>query len=253
MKINNSLWKNEPIICLTLDTDWASEDALKMSYRIIEEFGFDSTFFLTHSSKVLLDLYKRGKIDAGIHPNFLKGSSHGKNLVEIIDSCLDILPEAKSFRCHNYYDSNEITESLFNKGLLYDSNLCTLLERVEPFVHRSGLIRFPIFLEDGAYLLHRKNLVFKDVQKDLFNENGLTIINLHPMHLALNTPTFNYMRKIKDNLTRDKWNKLMDVELNYLAYKDPGIRHFIIELFKFIKKENIRVMNLKDIYDAAKS
>ncbi|MDR7870056.1 MAG: hypothetical protein RIN55_04300 [Tissierellaceae bacterium] len=250
MVINNNLWRSEPIICLTLDTDWASEDALKKSYSIIEEYGFDSTFFITHKSNYLLKLYNKGKIDAGIHPNFLKNSSHGKSVNEVIDNCLNILPETKSFRCHNYYDSNEITDLLFSRGLLYDSNLCTLLQKVEPFVHRSGLIRFPIFLEDGAYLLHNKNLVFKDIRDVLFNDNGLMIINIHPMHLVLNTPTFNYMRKIKENLSREDWNKLTDADLDYLSYDGIGIRYFIIELFNFIKKEKIKVMNLHNVYES---
>lgn len=248
MVLDNSLWKDQPVICLTLDVDWASEDALKASYDFIEQFGFKPTYFLTHRSTYLLNLIKNEKIQAGIHPNFLEGSSHGSNIHEVVDYFNNILPDAKYFRCHKYYDSNDITEELYKKGFLYDSNLCTFLDIVEPFVHRSGLIRFPIYFEDGAYLLHNRNLNFREVQNYLFNRNGLMIINLHPMHIVLNTPTYNYMRKIKDKLSRKTWNRLIDKELDHLAYNGRGLRTFINEVFKFIEKERIPVMTLEEIY-----
>lgn len=248
MTLDNTLWKNEPIICLTLDVDWASEDALRFTYNFIEKYNFKPTFFLTHKSDFLLELINKNIIHGGIHPNFLEESSHGKNYIEVIDYFNDLLPNSKVFRCHKYFDSNDITELLYKRGFLYDSNLCTFLEKVEPFVHRSGLIRFPVYFEDGAYLLHKKNLNFKEVQNNIFNNNGLMIINLHPMHIALNTPSFNYMRKVKDKLPRSTWNKLVDKELNHLSYNGRGIRTFLSDVFKFVQKEKIKVMNLEEIY-----
>lgn len=249
MLLDNSLWKDEPIICLTLDVDWASEDALRFTYNFIEKFEFKSTFFLTHKSDFLLELINKEKIHGGIHPNFELGSSHGNSYLEVIGYFENLLPNSKVFRCHKYYDSNDITELFFERGFLYDSNLCTLLEKVDPFVHRSGLIRFPIYFEDGAYLFHNKNLNFKEVQQSIFNNNGLMVINLHPMHIALNTPTFNYMRKVKDKLPRNTWNRLVDKELDHLSYNGRGLRTFLAEVFRFIQKEKIKVMNLEEVYN----
>ena len=250
-KINNDLWKNEPIICLTFDVDWASEEALIYLYSIIKKSDFKSTFFLTHESKFLLELIDKEHIDSGIHPNFLQDSSHGSSYVEVIDYCTKLLPKAESFRCHRYYDGNDIAEMFVEKGYKYDSNVCTLLERVDPFVHRSGLIRFPIFFEDGAYLLHKQNLNFKEVGRRLFYKKGLMILNIHPMHMVLNSPDLNYMRKIKDRLTREEWNNLDHTLLEKISYKGFGIRDFIIELFEFIKKEDIKTYTLNDLYRIA--
>ena len=250
MKLNKSLWENQQIICLTFDVDWASEDAIKYTYGIIDRYSFKTTFFLTHKSTFIENLIKNNYIDAGIHPNFLAGSSQGKNMKDILEYCLKLHPDAISFRCHKYFENNDITELLYNEGFKYDSNLCTNLELVDPFIHRSGLIRFPIYFEDGAYLLHNNNLKFKDVKDNLFNRNGLYIVNIHPMHLAINTPDFSYMRKIKNSVSKKAWNNLTFNELEHLSYNGRGIRTFILELFDFIKKENLPVLNLKEVYES---
>lgn len=247
-RLNNLLWRDEPIICLTFDVDWASEETLKYSYNIIEKYNYKTTFFLTHESKFLLDLIDINQIDGGIHPNFLPNSSQGSSYDEVINYCATLLPKAQSFRCHKYFDVNDITEIFARNGFKYDSNLCTLLQRVEPFVHRSGLIRFPIFFEDGAYLLHKQNLNFKEIGKNLFYKPGLMILNIHPMHIALNSPDFYYMRKIKDSLSWKEWNNLDYKLLKQMNYTGYGIRNFVIEILELIKKENIKTYTLNELY-----
>ncbi len=246
--INKSLWKNDIIICITLDLDWASEDCLKNSLSLLEDYGLSSTYFLTHPSKIMSDKIRKGEIHAGIHPNFLKNSTQGKNIDDVLDYLIKILPEADCFRVHKYFDNNDITDKMVQRGFKYDSNLCTKMDLVEPFYHRSGLIRFPIYFEDGAYLLHKNNLLFKEMKRNFFSRPGLYVFNLHPMHLALNSPTYTYMRKIKDNITYNAWNNLTFAELNHLSYKGLGIRSFITELFKYIKKENLQVVNLEEAF-----
>ncbi|EOC99968.1 hypothetical protein [Caldisalinibacter kiritimatiensis] len=243
-----NVYRDRGVYVLTLDVDWASEDALKYCYNTLNEFDIPMTFFITHKSKFISQLLKENKIEAGIHPNFAKGSSHGSTHDEVIEYCLKLLPKAEVFRCHRYYDVNDITDKFFKLGFKYDSNLCTLLENVPPFVHRSGLIRFPVFFEDGAYLYHNMNLNFKEVKEKHFAQPGIKVINLHPMHIALNTPDFSYMRSIKDNLTRSEWNNLTEKQLEELSYNGCGIRTFVLELFEFIKKNNIETYTLKEIY-----
>lgn len=247
--LNNALWKDEPIICLTFDVDWASEEALKYTYNFIEQYSYRPTFFLTHRSDFLIDLIENNYIDSGIHPNFLENSSQGSNYNEIIDYCTALLPKARCFRCHRYFDVNDITEVFVKKGFKYDSNLCTFLERVDPFIHRSGLIRFPIFFEDGAYLFHKGNLNFKEVGKELFYKPGLMILNIHPMHMALNSPDFQYARKVKDSLTWEEWNKIDYRSLEKISYKGYGIRDFVSEILEFIKKKNIKTFSLDELYE----
>lgn len=247
--LNCTLWQDEPVICITFDVDWASEDALKYLYSILEKYDFKTTFFLTHKSEFLLELLNKEYIDYGIHPNFLPNSSQGSTYDEVIDYCTDLLPKAKSFRCHRYFDVNDVNEMLIMKGYKYDSNLCTFLERIDPFVHRSGLIRFPIFFEDGAYLYHKQNLNFKEVATHLFYKEGLMILNIHPMHMALNSPDFSYMRKVKDDLSWKEWNNLNLKSLEKFTHKGYGIRDFMVGTFEFIKKNHIKTFSLNELYE----
>ncbi len=47
--------------------------------------------------------------------------------------------------------------------------------------------QFPGFFEDGAYIMHSDKIDFNMV-KQKFMQNGLKVVNIHPMHFALNTP-----------------------------------------------------------------
>jgi len=249
LELNNSLWKNDIIICLTFDLDWASEDAIKYTLDILQEFNFHSTFFITHPSPVIMDKIRKNEVHGGIHPNFLKNSSHGNTYKEVLRYLKDILPNADCFRCHKYYDSNDITELLYSNGFKYDSNLCTNLELVQPFVHRSRIIRYPIFFEDGGYLLNNRDISFKNFKKKYFKKPGLYIFNFHPMHININSPDYKYMRKIKDNLSYKDWNNLIYKEISHFEFNGYGIRNFILELFRFIKKENFLVLDLEEVYN----
>ena len=256
MKINlnkvkeaKKIWRNEAVFIFTVDVDWASEDALKYCYSLFEQYGIPVTFFITHPSNFLNEKIEKGIIDAGIHPNFLKGSSQGNTLNEVIDYCIDLLPNTKSFRCHRYYDVNDVNDYLYEQGFRYDSNLCTLLQKVDPFFHRSGLLRFPIYFEDGAYLLHNGNLNFNQVVEQIFYLSGLMIINVHPMHMVLNSPHFLYAKKIKDNLSREEWNTLNFKDFDKIKYSGLGIRDFVVDLLEFVYKNNIKTYTLKELYE----
>lgn len=236
------LYQNNPIFSFTVDLDWASEDAIKYCYELFEHYEIPVTFFLTHTSNFLYKKLEGSNIEAGIHPNFIEGSSHGNSYSEVINYCMNLLPTVECFRSHRYYDVNDITDTFYKLGLRYDSNLCTLLQKIDPFIHRSGLLRFPIYFEDGSYLLHEKCLDFDLVREDLFSLPGLMIINIHPMHLILNSPNALFTRRIKDKLTRQEWNSLTTQDLKSLQYQGKGIRGFIISLLQFVNKKKWHVI-----------
>ena len=242
-------WHCEPVFCITSDTDWASDDALKFFLNIIDDFEIPLTLFITHSSPFIIDIINKKNIDIGIHPNFLEGSSQGSSYKEVIEYCKAILPNAKSFRCHRYFDVNDITEIFYNEGFQYDSNLCSYMESIDPFVHRSGIIRFPVYFEDGAYLYHNGELDFKKIGREKFSNPGLMVINIHPMHMVLNSPNFSYSRKVKDSLSKEQWNSLSRIELEEMKYRVRGIRDFLTDLFDFIKLNKFKIYNLKQIYE----
>ncbi len=235
-------------VCFTSDIDWASEFAIEKSISFFRDANVPITYFLTHPSAAIQRSLDRGEIRAGLHPNFMPDSSQGASYDEVMDYCFKLLPGARGFRSHRHYDVNDVLEKFKARGIEYDSNVCTLLDELPPFLHRTGLVRFPIFIEDGGYLLNGGDLRFANVA-DLFDTPGLKVINLHPMHLLLNTPYFKYTREIKDRLSRSEWNHLDDGQIAKLAFEGRGITSFIEEMVDFFQKKGFAFRYLEDVYD----
>lgn len=241
-------FEKRSIVCFTSDLDWASETACSRTLSFFSSRNIPVTYFLTHQSHVMTDALQRGVIRAGIHPNFMPGSSQGGNYQEIVDFCMNLMPNPRCYRGHRYYEVNDTAELLYQRGIEFESNICTLMDIVPPFLHRSKMINFPIFWEDGAYLYHEGNFDFSEFYNRL-RLPGLKIINIHPMHLVLNTPYFSYTRQIKDDLSREAWNRMDESAIEQLSWKGSGIAGFIRQMTDAIIRDNIEMAYLEDIYD----
>lgn len=239
--------KERNIVCITSDMDWASDYAIRKTFEYFDEKNIPLTAFVTNPSEVINEYRRKGKIKCGIHPNFMPDSSQGSSYDEVIDYCFKLLPYAKCFRAHRYYDVNDTMDRLTKRGILYESNVCTLMDIVPPFLHRSKTISFPIFWEDGAFLYYSKGFDFSLMEKQLISP-GLKVINIHPMHFMLNTPYFSYTREIKDRLKRQEWNNLNEEQIDRLCFKGEGITDYIKRMIDFINSNNIKAMYLDDIY-----
>ncbi len=242
-------FQEDNYICFTCDLDWAPEAAIEETMELFVQNEIRPTIFVTHPSYVI-DRYK-DKIDLGVHPNFILPSSQGSDIEEIVDYCVKLVPHAKVFRAHRWFSSNDIYEHFVKLGFTYESNLCTDMDIVDPFIHRSGIICFPVFFEDGAYIINSEKLDFNLV-KCKFMQKGLKVINIHPMHYALNTPYFKYTRQIKDKLTRQEWNMMDKNTLLSLKYDGKGIANFIRDLIGFVKLKNIKIITLDQAYQLCK-
>lgn len=119
---------NTPIFCITSDVDWASEYCIEEFIKIITSYGIKPTLFATHESAIIKKFISEGKIECGIHPNFLHGSSHGSDYLSIIDNMFSMYPDAKTFRSHSFFDSTPIIQEMTKRGLRYDSNICLYLQ-----------------------------------------------------------------------------------------------------------------------------
>lgn len=255
--MNNKLYKlqkareileHENIICFTMDIDWASEYAIQCAIAIFREAGLPVTTFLTHKSAEIDRALAAGEIKCGIHPNFMPDSSQGDTYQKVVDFCFDLLPQARLCRAHRYYEVNDTMELLTKKGIVAESNICTLLDVVPPFLHRSNIISFPIFWEDGAYLYNYEGFNYTEFWEKL-NTPGLKVLNIHPMHIMLNTPYFKYTREIKDSLSREEWNNLDKNSIECIAWKGEGITSFIQKTINDVKTAGIKTAYLEDIYD----
>lgn len=230
----------KPVFCFTSDLDWASESMIEETLNIFIANKVPLTPFITHDSETIKKHYvgKSAKY-VGLHPNYFANSTQGTNADDIISNLIKIHPEAKCFRSHSFYDHTLLANDLYKRGFEYDSNLLLHLQpNLVPLQHASGLIRFPVFLEDDIYILE------KDERKaniiSLFKTPGLKIFNFHPIHVCLNTPSIEYYESVKSDL-KDNWQKCV--------YKGEGVRTLLLKILHYIADNpGLGVFYLDDLY-----
>jgi hypothetical protein len=243
-----ALYERAPVFCITSDVDWASEDAIAIQQAILDGHGIHATYFVTHASAELARLYAGGRVDLGVHPNFLAGSSHGNSFEEVISTVLSFAPESRCYRGHRYYDVSIVAHMFRERGFEYDANLCTNLQTgIAPIRHESGLIRFATFFEDGTHFCSRQSWRFTDLAEE-FARPGLKIISLHPMVQAMNVTTPEYWAELKRRFPPDEWLRVSRSTLMAHRASGPGPLEFLDDLLTFVKRRGFPVMTLDELY-----
>jgi len=251
-RINSErIWDKEPVFCLTADVDWAPESALEIFFSEIHAFGFRPTIFVTNLSQVVEDQFQRGLIDRGLHPNFLPGSSHGSTLTEVFDTVRQFAPETRCFRAHRGFDSTDSTHLVASRGIEYDSNAITLMQtRLQPTLLESGLVRFPVYLEDGTYLFRDLDRSFEAFMHHLAYP-GIKVLSVHPMNWVINPPVITYMRSIKDSLSREDYNLMSHEVIEKVRHKGEGIKDFMIAVLRYASQ--FKSYSLEQLYELSLS
>jgi hypothetical protein len=192
---------NELKFAFTIDLDWASDTVLEYALSPIFKRDIPLTIFSTHNSEWLIFRFvNNSNIELEIHPNFCLNSSHGNSYEDVFNYCNQLTTEKKGFRCHKYFDVNEINEYYKSEGYKYSSNICTDLQYVQPFFNRVGLLSIPLFMEDGGFLLQKHSLSLDTILKKL-PTRGTVVFIFNPMHLAFNS------NKIYTNKNKKKSKK----------------------------------------------
>lgn len=209
-------------ICLTIDLDWASEAAIAETLDYLATRRIPATVFATHRSHRVEEAM--ADLEVGLHPFFGEGSSHGCSIDDVVRHVIAIPHNLPAFRCHRFGVSNEVREAMVEAGMRISSNVCADLEIVPPFMDRCGLLEVPVFFEDGGFLRRGRAL------NGTIEANGTAVLQLHPMHFAVNTPHFGYMMAIKQTVSREAWNAMDRSTIDALRWKERGIRDVVIEL-----------------------
>ena len=109
---------------LTFDIDWAVDEVLEHTHKILVDSDVKSTIFVTHNSPYIKVLGNDKNVELGIHPNFiplLNSTSEGEGYPHIIDKLLAIVPNAISFRSHALVQSSHLSTYL-SRYMKYDLN-----------------------------------------------------------------------------------------------------------------------------------
>lgn len=244
-------FQKESIFCFTSDIDWAPEWAIEFMIGIFKRAKIPLTLFVTHPSECIQKEYKNKPEHVGLHPNFLPGSTQGNSYSEIIDYCTQLWPDAISYRCHSAFDNTIIAQAFNKRGFKYESNSFLYLQPYcAPMQHRSELIRFPIWWEDDVHAKWGLPFELNDIIPDL-RIPGLKIFNFHPFNLTMNTPSKEFYEKHKrlrtEVFTPSKYL------YNYNQTREiKGELQFLFELLLYLKKRNIKIMYLDEVYTYVK-
>jgi SAM-dependent methyltransferase len=234
---------NAPVFALTSDIDWASEACIEDLLQILDRFEIKPVLMATHKSTIVSERAAEGKIELGLHPNFLPGSSHGSSADEVVRHISELFPNATTFRSHSFVDSSHIAARMVERGLRYDSNLCLYMqENLFPLRHQSGLLRFPVFWEDDVHWTHSGSWRVDDVIEH-FLQPGLKVLNFHPFAVALNIPDAGFYAANKRYVT-----SATREDIDRLRHRGAGARTFLIELLTCLQRFGHRFHTLAEIY-----
>jgi ubiquinone/menaquinone biosynthesis C-methylase UbiE len=203
---------------------------------VFEEYKVPLTPFVTHDSAMVRSRFGQpGSYErVGLHPNFQLQSTHGVNETEVLEAVTGIWPQARGFRCHGYYDSSHLTVAARERGLEWDSNLALFLQPcLLPLEHFSGLVRFPSWWDDDTHLGKGFTPHVTCLSAHLLTP-GLKLMNFHPIHVALNSPSLDHNAATKSDLAA--------------SYEGRGVRTLLIEILEFIREHELSAAYLHDLF-----
>ena len=241
----------EPQVIITFDLDWSPDWMIEDVCRILDEYNASSTWFVTHDSEAVRLLRLRSdKVELGIHPNCLPGSSHGQTEREALTHIRQIVPEAVSMRTHGLYQSTAfLLLASAEFGIKLDSSIF-LPSIVEPFdlaVDTMCIRRVPFVWADD--LTMRSPAVSWEVPDNLRGP-GPRVFAFHPFHIALNTVDYSLYEKMKAECPLPRWTKSFVAEHRNGA---EGPSEFLQELVRSSARNTRRIKDLLEQRVGARS
>ncbi|HUQ16433.1 MAG TPA: hypothetical protein VM070_01450 [Candidatus Saccharimonadales bacterium] len=236
----------QPAFCFTTDIEWAPDWAIADLFALADSYEVLLTPFLTHRSDYLWQRLSGSPeaAGAGVHPNFLPGSTHGGTVTAVIDHVTTLWPAARSFRSHCFYDETRMNRQMADRGFRYDSNLCAFLQPgLVPLRTATPIIRFPVFWEDDLHSGSGLPWTIAAIEPAL-RSPGLKIFNVHPPRVALNVP---------DEAFHESRRALLDGpgDGQARAHQGPGTRTFLEALFSYARTNGNPMVGLADLYRQA--
>ncbi|HEX8058854.1 MAG TPA: hypothetical protein VF481_19445 [Novosphingobium sp.] len=215
---------------LTGDVDWASEHCIERYVDHMAAHRIVPTLFVTHRSPAIERAAAAGRVHLGIHPNFLKGSSHGTSIEEILDFVFDLVPHPVASRSHCFADDSHASAALARRGITVDSNLCCHLQEGLPVLnHWNGVKRLPVFFEDDVHWGQGGAWAFADY-REAFASPGLKILNFHPFMWTLNAPDEAFYTAHRAHIPT-----LSEAEADAKRHQGAGSATFLDEIIAWVR------------------
>jgi hypothetical protein len=221
-------WSGDRLF-LTFDIDWANDEVIADTHRLLSESHVSATFFATHESPRIKALCEDENLEVGLHPNFnhiLDGSTPNINSDKIISDLKLIIPEAKSVRSHSTTYSSVLCSSFAKQGLTHDVNyfIPDFSEvDLKPWLNWLGITMVPYFWEDDVACSDPN---VSEVSS-LVSRQGIRVFDFHPIHVFLNTESL-------DRYERTRPLHQNPQELIKHRFEGYGTRSRLMELLSMV-------------------
>jgi hypothetical protein len=219
------------MICLTFDTDHLDESRMQ---EFLTDFKIPGTgtFFCTQQYSCLSST----RHEIAPHPYLVAGRFWDDELHEMRAS----FPKAVGWRSHSCVYSHLLSEWLGKNGYQYVSTADNLRQQgITPIREAFGIWQMPIYymenldLSDGRFWGSRAKAPFDRQVIDMaINKHGLYVFDFHPVHLMLNTPTYEFYAAARDDFKKG-------LPLAQLHYDGNGAQTFYVELIKAMTQAGV--------------
>ena len=218
---------------ITFDQDWAPDWAVNLCIDLMESQRVPFTFFVTHRSPVLHRLRRAPGVELGIHPNFLDASTHGATPSEVLETVLDLVPEAKSMRTHSLMQSTPLLTAVCQStSIRNDVSLLLPFSQELPITHfrfsGSRITRLPFSWEDDEAMARSE--WDWDTRVWPGPRDGTYVYNFHPIHVALNSNSMSPYGVLKSRLGSRPLHALEFAEAKEFINPGRGARTYLEEL-----------------------
>jgi hypothetical protein len=186
---------------VTLDIDWAPDVVIDRVAGLLVERGVPASWFITHRSAAVERLRDHPELfELGIHPNFLPGSTQGRTHEEVLEHCLELVPDAISMRTHSLYQSTPLLALVAETTPIeVDASLLLLGATIASLTtftwNGRTLTRVPVYWEDDL-AMEEANASWSFDPAEIEDE-GVRIYDFHPIHIYLNSSEMGPYRALR--------------------------------------------------------
>jgi hypothetical protein len=204
---NNNSYNNN--LFITFDVDWAIDIVVEYVLELLGSYNVESTFFITHCSKLMSSMQRSEDIECGIHPNFnpllIGDNRYGNNFTKVLEFYYNQVQSPVSIRSHSVTFNGQFPKLFDSFGLRYNCNSFVPFNSeiiLKPWkISNQKIVNVPHYFADDAILSMNKNIrEFKRIIPKIIHRKGLKVFDFHPIHIFLNSENMDRYIKSKPYL-----------------------------------------------------
>ena len=179
-------------VCLTLDVDWAPDEAVAEALDALDSRGLRATVFATHDSPRLREVAADGPHEIALHPNFTDARGDYEPRLRMLK---DAYPAAVGGRSHALYVSAAIFALYREYGLRYESNaFLPWHPQLQPVTGFGGLVSIPVYWADDLHVALGRPFTLDALG---IAANGLKVLIFHPVRIYMNNDSEEHYQRLK--------------------------------------------------------